>query len=112
MEVTDRAYRHAEHDPGVCPTAWADIYGQIEELRTTWEGDVSGQIPDRSILTKYLDVRGQAYDCVSRFRVPADPPVITGTAQDFLRDTGRLLMLLEESRKDPVRTIDGLREVP
>jgi hypothetical protein len=112
IDGIDRAYRCAEHDPAACPTAWADIHGQIEGLRTTWEGGVSGQIPDQSVLTKYLDVRAQAHNCVSRFGVPTDPPVITGTTQDLVRDAGRLLMLLGELGKDLARTIDGLREAP
>ena len=114
VEVTDgvdRAYRCAEHDPAACPTTWADMYGQIEGLRTTWEGSVSGQIPDQSIVTKYLDVRRQARDCVGRFGVPTDPPVITGTAEEFVRDTGLLLMLLGELGKELACTIEGLRDV-
>jgi hypothetical protein len=101
-EVTagcDRAYRVAESDHDQWQVSWADMYGHVEQLRLLWETDISARVPDTGVVQAYNAVRGQAHDCASRFGVPGEHRTLTAGPQDFVRDAGRLLMLLGELRK-------------
>lgn len=106
-ERVDRDYRAAENDPGAWRKAWESVYSAVDELRRLWETDTSGKIPDESVAARYLEVRGQLHDCVGRFGTP-DRPAASADAKDFVRDAGRLLMLLGELSKETRARVDEL----
>jgi len=107
VERIDQDYRAAENDPGAWREAWESAYPTVDELRKLWESDASGKIPEESITARYLEVRGQVHDCIGRFGTP-DRTIASAEAKDFVRDAGRLLMLLGELSKETRSRVDEL----
>jgi hypothetical protein len=107
-ELCDRAYRVAERDPDQWHTSWTDTYNQVERLRLVWESTIAATVPDTDVVQAYTAARGQAHDCLARFGAPANPPAGSADPKEFVRDAGRLLMLLGELKKATSSQLDPL----
>jgi len=58
----DASYRSVECSPFLSP--WPDVYTAAAELRELWQTELSGKIPDKVIVSKYLEFDGRVRDCV------------------------------------------------
>jgi hypothetical protein len=97
-----------ECSPSLSP--WPDVYTAAAELRELWQTELSGKIPDKVIVSKYLEFDGRVRDCVPE---PYPPPPRKGddpavAAKAFVQALGTALARLGELRAELEQQIDTL----